>query len=327
MVFPYLAFAELGQHDIPLFKPRRLGLGIEMQSFKSTANYTDAGRRAELPTGYEFQTYDVLLSTTFDASDDWAYSLDLSLAYAESFNLADRRNSRRVRDIKFGAYRLFELDKKKFFVIDAFYLQNFISNKISSDKVSIGDGVFWAQLGIWWHHELNTYLEYNAYSGFRQRGGGLSSLFIYKFSPQIKLKKFALGFEFAGYSTVIESSAEDNLENQVINQEYNALSQRYNSNNPHLEELLLWAGYEFEPLTYLNFGVNKVLGLENTADGFGFYLEMKSSFLITDSGLSFPYFLQSTQRRKSNQKKVRLKNNGVDAKDLNTPEKSELEDL
>lgn len=316
-MMPGLVQAELGHNNVPLFKSQRLSINIEAQSFKSTSNYSEEGQRQSLISNNEFQTYDMLIGVTYDFSDYWSFTTGIELAYGESYDNSFRRSTRRIRGLNFGVYRLVQLIPGIFLIGDAHYFLNITENKIDDDEVSIGDGVSWAQAGVWWVHEFPNFFLYKLYAGYRSRTDSYSGLLVYRFGPEIWLQRFGMGFSFAGYMTLVndKSSPDDLSERQQINTFYNAGSLRYNAENPHLEEVGVWLSYEIETLSFIKLGVHQVLGVENTADGFGFLVELQTSFRVDDGGLSFPYFAKTTKRAKKRGNRALLRNLGPDPRD------------
>lgn len=333
--------ADLAHRNLPYFSPQRLQLGIEFQSFSADSNFLSDGSKETLPAGFKFLTYDIVLSTMYDLNDLWAISADLGLGYAESFDNTDFRNSREIKDLKLGLWRLF--DKKEYgrFTVDGFYLFNFIENNISKDEVSLTDGVSWLQLGVWWEPDLgrsqanydkyknrsaNKYL-IRTYLGFRTRPG-YSDVIIYKIHPQFSYKKFIYGAELNGLITVIKESEAARIDKEVLNVEYNASVFRYNAWNPNTVEAMAWAGYQTSPYSQIRFGASQVVGLKNVAEGFGFFFEWQTSMTITPSGLFFSDIFENSQKSNPRKNNMEIKNYG---KDLNegTPKvkPSSLQDL
>lgn len=311
------AWAELGHRDVPLFKPQRLGFNLEFQSFKSRANYASTGLLHDLFEGNEFLTFDLLLNITYDFSDVWAFTAGVELAYGESFDQNYRRSTRRVRGINLGVYRLLQITPSLFLIPDAHYFLNTTKNSVADDDVSIGDGAPWGQVGVWFVHEFPSVFLYKLYAGFRSRGEGYSNLLVYRIGPEVKLERFGLGVSFTGFKTITNDTSSENAlsERQQVITLYNAGSLRYNSENPYTEEVSVWLSYEFETLSFVKLGVHQVLGIENTADGFGFLLELQTSFRVDDGGLSFPYFTKTTRRAKERGNRAVLKNLGPDPRE------------
>lgn len=325
MVFcitPVLAVhAELGKHEVPLFKPQRLSLGVEFQSFKSTANYSGTRQHQDLVAGNEFLTFDMLIQAIYDFSDFWAFSAGVELVYGESFDHNYRRSTRRIRGLNLGVYRLLQVIPNIFLIADAHYFLNFTKNSIDDDDVSISDGAQWGQMGVWLVLELADAFVLKFYGGYRLRDGGYSDLLIYRVGPEFRLKHFGAGVSFVGYQSVTEDTSTPDVlsERQQINTLYNAGSLRYNAENPHLEEVAVWLSYEYDTLSAVKLGVHQVLGLENTADGFGFMLELQASFRVDEGGFSFPYFTKTTRRAKYKGNRALLRNLGPDPRDGPAP--------
>lgn len=320
----HMARAELGQKDVPLFKPQRLSLGIEFQSFKSRANYSGTRQQQDLVAGNEFLTFDLLLSATYDFSDYWSFTTGVELAYGESYDHNYRRTSRRIRGLNVGVYRLLQVFPTVFLIADAHYYLNLTSNSITEDEVSIGDGVQWAQAGLWFVHELSPHFVYKLYGGYRSRQKGYSDYFVYRVGPEVRLQNYGAGFNFVGYMSVTDDTSTPEVlsERQQINTLYNAGSLRYNAKEPHMEEVSMWVSYEFDTLSSIKLGAHQVLGLENTADGFGFLIELQAAFRVDEGGFSFPYFTKTTKRAKHRGNRALLKNLGPDPRDKGVPSSS-----
>lgn len=347
LIFLMLAFfstkvcADLAHRNLPYFSPQRLQLAIEFQSFRADSNFLSDGSKEVLPYGFKFLTYDLVLSTMYDLNDMWAMSADLGLGYAESFNNVDLRNSREIKDLKLGLWRLFDKKENGRFIVDGFYLLNFIKNDLSNDEVSVTDGVSWLQLGVWWEPDLGrSEYKYNKHSdhsphkymirtylGFRARAG-YSDVLIYKIHPQFSYKKFIYGAELNGLIAVIKESEEDRIAKQVINFEYNASVFRYNAWNPNMVEGMVWAGYQSSPYSQVRFGASQVLGLKNVAEGFGFFFEWQTSMTVTPSGLFFKDVFGNSKKSNPRKNLIEIKNYGEDPQNA-TPKvnPSSLEDL
>ncbi|MCO5113082.1 MAG: hypothetical protein M9899_02790 [Bdellovibrionaceae bacterium] len=324
MLSPLVVQAELGRKEVPLFKPQRLSLGMELQSFKSRANYSGTRQSQDLIAGNEFLTFDMLLSATYDFSDYWAFTAGAELVYGESYDHNYRRSTRRFRGLSLGVYRLLQVVPSIFIIADAHYFLNLTTNSISDDDVSIDDGTQWAQMGVWLVHELSPHFVYKLYAGYRSRSKGYADYLVYRVGPEVRLKNYGAGLNFMGLMSVTDDSSSAALqsERQQINTLYNAGSLRYNAKNPHIEEVALWISYEFDTLSSVKLGAHQVLGLENTADGFGFLFEVQASFRVDEGGFSFPYFTKTTKRAKYKGNRALLKNLGPDPRDKGAPSSS-----
>lgn len=334
-----LVFADLGHRTLPLFHPKRLQLGVEAQSFSSDTNFLSNGTKDVLPSGYKFLTYDIILNSMYDFSDDWAASLDLNLAYAESYNNIDRRNSRKIKDLKLGFFKLYDTKYLGRFIFDGFYLLNFVSNDLDVDQVSVSDGVSWAQLGVWWEpkkgiksimDDKKTVSKFSptirAYVGFRNRSN-YSDLLIYKIHPQFAYKKFVMGLEANGIVSVIKEDAQEQVNKEVLNQRYNASNFRYNSWNPAVLEGMVWLGYRPQPYSQLRIGASQILGSENTAQGMGVFIDWQTSMTITSSGMLFSDFFSSSKKGNPRSNKIEIKNYGPEPKVEPKVKPSDLQDL
>ncbi len=347
LVISISAFADLGHRNVPLFQSRRLQFGIEAQSFRSTKNFIENGKKEILPSGFRYLSYDVLLSTMYDLSNEWALSLDLNVSYAESFNTVTIRNNRKLKDIKLGIYRLYDLKEYGQVILDGYYLFNFVENDVDQDQVSVSDGISWLQFGAWWQPSKLNYslsekeLDYQkkfgqkseiqptirTYLGFRTRPN-FSDLIILKIHPQFKTNKFIFGAEFNSQFSVIKESNSDKIQKALLNQRYNASSFRYNAWNPTVYEVLLWLGFQPNPYTQFKFGTSQILGAENTADGFGVFFDWQTSMIATSSGMIFTDFFDKLNEK--NPKKntdIKIKNYGPEPKVTPQVKPSDLQDL
>ncbi len=338
----FSASADLAHRNVPAFQPQRLQLSLEAQSFESNTNFLGDGSEDPLPKGYNLITYDIVLSSMYDLSDEWAISADLGLGYAESFNNIDYRNNRQFKDIKLGLWRLYDTVYLGRFIIDGFYLYNFVENDLDKDQVSISDGVSWVQAGFWWQprrhpktkdryeKEFATVSPFRAtfrtYLGFRSRGG-FSDVLVYKFHPQIGYKKFVLGAELNGIVSVVKESDEEKVNNEVLNQRYNASIWRYNSWNPDVLEGMIWAGYQVRPFSQIRGGVTQVFGQKNTAEGFGVFLEWQTSMTITPSGLLFSDFFGTSNKVNPRRNNIEIKNYGPAPEEEPKAKATDLQDL
>lgn len=339
--------ADLGHRNVPLFQPQRLQFSIEVQSFKTTKNLIENGQEEFLPQGYDFQTYDVLLSTVYDFSNSWAMSFDLGLGYAESFDNVSYRNSRELKDIKLGLYRLYDFKSLGQLILDGYFLLTLINNNVDKDEVSVSDGISWLQIGAWWQPSKINYslsekdLEYQTqfarkspfrfnvltYAGFRSRPEFADQL-ILKIHPSFKWHSFILGFDFNAFLSVNKESDSEKINKALLNQRYNASSMRFNAWNPEMHEGLLWLGFQPNPYSQLKFGVHKVLGVENTAEGLGYFFEWQTSMLATASGMMFlDFFNTSNKKNPKKNTDLRIKNYGPAPKQPSKEPISNLQDL
>lgn len=342
-----LAFADLGHRNIPLFQPKRLQFTIEAQSFKTDENFIAGGEKEVLPNGFEYLTYDIIMSTMFDFSDELAGSLDLNLSYAESFNNVSFRNNREIKDLKIGLFKLYDLKKFGQIVVDGYYLLNFAENDVNKDEVSVSDGISWFQVGAWWQPPKMEYLmeekdlEYRkkfakksefqptvqAYAGFRSRPD-FSDVLILKLHPRFKYNKFIMGAEFNGIFSVIKEGDSKKVEKALLNQRYNASSFRYNAWNPTVSEIYLWLGFQPNTFSQFKFGASQVFGNENTADGMGFFFEWQTSMIATASGMIFSnFFDRANAKNPQKNTDMRIKNLGPEPKETPKVKPSDLQDL
>lgn len=348
------AKADLAHRNVPMFQPQRLQLSLEAQSFESSSNFLADGMKDQLPKGFKFVTYDVVLSSMYDLSDEWAISADLGLGYAESFSadfalgnpdstdVLTYRNNRQFKDIKLGLWRLYDTVHFGRFILDGFYLLNLVDNDLDNDEASVSDGVSWLQAGFWWqpkrHPSTKDKYEKNfahisahrailrTYLGFRSRDG-LSDVLIYKIHPQFAYKKFVYGAELNGMFTVIKQDDEARVANAVLNQRYNASIFRYNAWNPNILEGMLWAGYQVRPFSQLRAGVSQVLGQENTAEGFGVFLEWQVSMTVTPSGMFFSDFFGNSNGVNPRRNNMEIKDYGPAPKEKPKAKSTDLQDL
>lgn len=347
LLFSLDSIADLGHRNIPLFQPKRLQISIEAQSFKTDENFIAGGEKEVLPPGFEFVTYDLIVSSMYDFSDDLAASLDLNLSYAESFNNVSFRNNREIKDLKIGLYKLYDLKKFGQIVVDGFYLLNFTDNDVDKDEVSVSDGISWFQVGAWWQPPKAEYfleekdLEYKqkygkkssiqptvqAYAGFRSRPD-YSDLLILKLQPRLKIHKYIIGAEFNGMFSIIKEGDSKKVEKALLNQRYNASSFRYNAWNPTVHEVYLWFGFQPNTYSQFRFGASQVLGNENTADGMGFFFEWQTSMIATASGMIFSnFFDRNSAKNPKKNTDMRIKNYGPEPKETPKVKPSDLQDL
>jgi hypothetical protein len=336
------AKADLAHRNIPMFQPRRLQLGFETQYFHSNSNYLDNGTQENFPAGIKFLTYDLVINSMYDLSDEWGVSGDLGLAYAESFNSVDLRNSRKLKDLKLGIYRLYETHSFGRFIVDAYYSMSFVSNSVNKDETSVGDGISWLQGGVWWEpgknkeDKSNSYEKFTApsafqpnlrtYLGFRSRAS-LSDVLIYKIHPQFKYKKYVFGGEMNGTLSIFKEAASSKVQRDLLNQLYNAASSRYNAWNPNILELMAWAGYQPKPYSQFRFGVSQVVGLENTANGFGLFFDWQTSMTMTSSGMIFSNFFDGSNKANPKKNSIQIKDYGPEPKKEVKTIPSDLQDL
>lgn len=344
--FGISASADLAHRNLPAFQPQRLQLTLEAQSFESNTNFLESGTKEKLPSGFQFITYDVVLSSMYDLSDEWAISADLGLGYAEStakvLDSFEYRNNRQIKDLKLGLWRLYDTVHFGRFILDGFYLLNFIDNDLNNDEASVSDGVSWLQAGFWWQPKRHpsTMDEFEkefpsvsphratlrTYLGFRSRGG-LSDVLIYKIHPQFAYKKFVYGAELNGMLTVIKQDDDAKIDSEVLNQRYNASIFRYNAWNPDVLEGMLWMGYQVRPYSQVRAGFSQILGQKNTADGFGFFLEWQTSMTITPSGILFSDFFGTSNKVNPRRNNMEIRNYGPAPKEEPKVKATDLQDL
>lgn len=339
-LFSTVTRADLAHRNIPLFQPKRLQLGLEAQSFKSDSNFIEDGTIESLPADFDFTTYDLIFSAQYDLSDEWAASTDLNLTYAESYNGTELRNSREIKDLKLGVYRLYDLKTNGKFIVDGFYNLTFLTNRQNKDEVSASDGVSWLQTGFWWQPAdlktpgQNTKEQYSeikydfrTYVGFRTRSS-FSDLLILKFHPYFKYKKTLFGVEFNYFHSLIKESINSKIDNISINQSYNASINRFNAWNPDMLEGLFWWGYQPTSYTQFKIGYSQVFGVKNTAQGGGFFFDWQTSMNIDSTGVTFLNFLEKSDSKNPKKNLMKLKNYGKDPNpDPIKPKPSDLEEL
>lgn len=329
------AYADLDLRSVPLFQPRRLQLGIQGQGFQSRTNLLENGVKEELPNEYDFTTYQMVLTSMYDASDRWSFSADLGLSYAESYDGQTYRNSRELRDIKLGLYRLYESDWLGRFIVDGYFLLNLVKNNVNEDEVSVGDGVSWLQAGAWWlvptnlqHVKASAYRSpFKFYAGFRSRSG-FSDLLILKARLQFRISKFIFGGEFNHQSSIIAEPESGKVNKEVLNQKYNASSLRYNSWNPEIQEGVFWFGYQSKTFSQFKIGASHVLGGQNIASGVTYFINWQTSMIITENGMLFSdYFSRSKRGNPRNNTNIEIIDYGPEPDKKPKIPTSDLEDL
>lgn len=311
--------AEIRRGAISYFNPGTILLGVEAQSFESRANFGTDGQIEKLPSGFRFLTYDVTLFGAYDLNDRWSLRHDLILAYGESFNGKYLRNTRRLKGLRLGVQRLFDIKVLGFIIFDGLYYQNFTVNRSHQGRVSIDDGVPWFQGGIWWDFlRQYAFLNFKAYIGLRLRPEDFSDLLVTQLHLNVLFTNHLfLGLEANKYTSINEKSFSSEIEKTLINQEYNALSQRYNILNPSLLEAYAYGGFKWSKTNQIRVGMTVALGEENTAQGFGIFLDWQTSFVATSAGFIQSEFLKGDEKRKHKKGHINLEDYGPKVKDKN----------
>ena len=99
-------------------------------------------------------------------------------------------------------------------------------------------------------------------------------------------------------STVFEKPSSSQFEKHSINREYNAGSQRFNTLNSSRLETYVYGGLRWSQTNQIRIGATLVPAGENTAHGFGVFMDWQTSFIVTSAGLIPSDFSRGKQKRK-----------------------------
>ena len=161
-------------------------------------------------------------------------------------------------------------------------------------------------------------LNLRTYAGFRFRSEDFSDLLVAKLHFNILFTDYlSLGFELNSLSTVFKksSSSQIEIEKKLINNEYNAQSQRFNMLNSSRLEAYVYGGLRWSQTNQVRIGATFVPDGENTAHGFGVFIDWQTSFVVTSAGLIPSDFSRGKQKRKRRAGGVDLRDYGPKIKE------------
>lgn len=303
LTMPFSANAErlYGHFEPSKFKAQRIGLKYEMDYFNTSGNFAlGSNEKVSLQNDNSFETLNFHLQADYDVSSKLSYTFGLRFGSSSSRSSGVNRSNTAVKGIFLGgAYKL-RLIKGWASVADIRYYLAQERNSLSSDIVSIGDGVNWFAGGLWLGKRLGKQSALWNYFGLKLRGGGLSDLFLYSVRPFYKSGKFKFGGGLEGFISVTDDDNTDNpTPRLLVSSQLNGNSFRYFSVNPSYHELQGFISYKFKSFTELKVGLGMPILGESTADGLRAFLTFEKSLGWNGRSLDFDFTSMKKRKRRN----------------------------
>jgi len=291
-LIPPIAQAEkvYGQIEPPRFKLGRLALKYEMDRFTARNNFSSNGKANADQTG-DFEAYNFYIGAENDLSTKSAVSAGILTGMARSTKQSVSRRNTKIKGIQLGYSRILPVFYKKLsFIADAKYFQTFHSNSFGSDKVSVGDGTSWLQVGTWVGSDRYKHARIWFYGGLNYPLEGLSKNFVFLLRPEFKLSKGRLGVGLEGQIPIINDKNLDEPTDRLrLIDEYNGGSLYYQPLNAEFVGASVWFGFEPAKLTEIKIGINERLFGRSAAQGLTIFLSVDLAFSVSRTGYDFPY--------------------------------------
>ena len=307
-----------GQIEPPRFKLGRLAIKYEMDRFSSRENFSSNGDAAANLTG-DFEAFNSYLGVENDFSRSLALSAGLQLGLSRSVSNSVSRRNIGIKGVQIGASRLLPFSKKKLsFVLDGKFFQSLHSNRFDSDRVALGDGTSWAQLGLWVGTDDIQNIRWWFFGGINYPFSSLAKNFVFLIRPEFKVSKGRIGIGLEGQFPIIDDGdlGEPTDRLRFID-ERNGGSLYYQPLNASYVGTSFWFGFEPAPLTEVKVGLSERIFGRSAARGLTIFASVELSFSVSRTGYEFPYV--KIDRRKSQVQK----NQGIRRlKDYAKPDKA-----
>lgn len=263
-------FTSLGVSDeiFHSYRQGRADFGIHVDYFKTTANFDASGSKNDLLSGNYLQNIDTNIGARYVLFDDWALFANAKIGSSESADAMSTRKNSSVSQLLIGTdYQIFNTGFWSS-AIELSYTQAVEKVSSTTDNVLNNNGANEV------HGLITTSLNFNGLVPFGQVGvnyrtEGLSTLLLYAGGVELRFAPVFVGLLVRGFSTLKEDeNAARPFVRDVLTNQVDAGSRRYNSVNPTLLEAELYLRYNFDrDLSFKTFGGYTVMGT-NTAVGF-----------------------------------------------------------
>ncbi len=250
------------------FRTKPISLHLDVQYYKTEANFSADGTRDTLPAGHSFQVTDIAPHIRWQFSD-LALMAGINVANSESEDALFSRKNSLVNRIDIGGEYLFMQDIWYRFFGRLSYSHPLESVDTNGDTVLTSDGVYKvhpeAILNVDFEGEIYSYLK----GGFLLRGSGLSSLATYGVGAEYRFSGYGLGGAVLGGITVINDDYTDNAAyRNNLNNRVNGGSKIFNAINPNYHNVEFNFNVSFTHQSELKvFAGTNILG-SNTSSGF-----------------------------------------------------------
>ena len=258
------AFAE------SIFRPYRVGhtdLDFSVEYFKASGNFLPDGSTSTLPSGFQFQTVNILTGARYVLIEDLAVTLQLGIGNAESNDAIATRKNSSISHASLGAdYQVFTSD---LFNVIGDLSYSYAAEKVSptTDSAINNTGADEIKAVLSTTFDLGTFAPFVS-GGINYRTEGLSTLFLYTVGTSIHFESLVIGGAINGYISIKDDEKTNQpLSRDTITNRVNGASKRYYSINPSLIDTELYLKYEFNrDLAMKFFGGYPIAGT-NSAQG------------------------------------------------------------
>lgn len=285
-----------GYDSYRTFRTKPISVHMDVQYYKTEANFDADGSRASLPSGHSFQIIDITPSLRWQFSE-LAFMGGINIANSESEDTLYNRKNSIINRVDLGAEYLFMQDVWYRFFGRLSYSHPLESIDNNGDQVLTSDGAYEV------HPEaiLNLDFEGDFYSflkaGFLLRGQGLSGLATYGVGAAYKFSSYGVGVSVLGGLTVKNDDyTQDAAYRNNLNNRVDGGSKIFNAINPNYHNLEFDFNFSFAQQSSVKiFAGTNLIGSNTSA---GYYVGANIAWVLDynpDFGSSSP----SPRRQKS----------------------------
>lgn len=270
------------------YQADRVDFDLTLNYFKTTANFSAGGSKADLYSGHSLQAIDTVMQGRYVLFNDLALFAGLNVSNVESNDAVATRTNSSVNKIYLGSD--FQFLNTSFFNLSAevSYLQNLEKIDVNGDSVLNSDGA--NEISASLASVIHLDWAYPFFKGgIKYRTEGLSTLLTYTAGLEMRFDDAAIGGVINGFSSIKDDEKTDQsyLRDEVIGR-VNAGSKKYYSVNPNLIDSEIYLKYKFSHEFSMKGFAGYTLTGSNTAEGLHAGAEITWGFGGTDRPISRP---------------------------------------
>lgn len=250
-----------------IFIPNRFDLDLDLQYFKSTANYDSNGSKANLAAGADFQNLAIDSRARFVFFNDLGVYTGLLANDTQSNNGAVSRSTSAVTQYYAGFDLQVMAGAAWSVYLDSGYFFSASSIDATTDSAIGSDGASEAKVNAVFTYVGESVRIFSRLGG-DYRSEGLSALLLYGAGTDYGFGKSRVGIELSGYRSIKDDDytsqllVRDSVTNRV-----NAQSRRFYSINPNLLEAQLYFQQLLGSSTKIKLFFGSTVVGSNTAEG------------------------------------------------------------
>lgn len=246
-VLLHLSYVAYADDVFRNFTQNRFDSSLNVNYFKSEANFASNGSQQSLPSGYSFQIIDTNISARYVLLDDLGLHAGMNIGSSESVDASATRRNSTLNYINLGADYLIFRSRSFSLYADLTYLHSVEKVATDTDSSLNSDGASEVQAQVTTLFDVG-YMQPFLSGGVNYRMEGLSTLLTYQLGVQTSFGKTVFGAALNGYVSVIDDSKTSTpTVRDLITNRVNATSKKFYAVNPNLLDSDIYMKFFFTP--------------------------------------------------------------------------------